>query len=493
MSWGSRDQIHRTAKILIDADIAADPAAAAAYLERLVLQVAVGAELEHDHAAQAALATAVNVGRRAFHGGIHVQLHADPVLTTGWTAGKTASQVVTRYGGTLVSQLDPAVPTLTIGRPLLAVGAPLLHLTWRGWSGGVVRHEEDIPAGRGEIPAGVLAAALGVSETFQRQLGSVVAGRRDIGISLWDPSADWLSADPGPHLEYLPAELWLLGLGHLGQAYGWTIGLLPYATPAEVALGLVDFDVVVEGNAATQLLVTAEDASKRKTRIVAAALETLGFNTRMVERAFDEHFHPIPHAKPERNEPTWALAGFDDVAPRRILGPERFEHVVDAGLGSGPVDYLDMLVHAFPDAGNPAEAFPEPPRPPKPLRAAYERALGGLARDGGSDPATRCGLLDIAGVAVGAAFVGTTTATLVLADVLRRLHDGKSYAVIALDLRNPNRIKAVPSPSTPEVVLPKHTRARRSDEVTIVDARASKGSPVRSTRVGDLAQAARRE
>ena len=32
----------------------------------------------------------------------------------------------------------------------------------------------------------------------------------------------------------LPAALWLLGLRHLGQAYAWTIRMLPYANPEHV-------------------------------------------------------------------------------------------------------------------------------------------------------------------------------------------------------------------------------------------------------------------
>ncbi len=47
------------------------------------------------------------------------------------------------------------------------------------------------------------------------------------------------------------------------------------------------------------------------------------------------------------NEPVLALAGFDKIKPRRALGG-KFGRVVDAGLGAGPTDYLDILIHAFP-------------------------------------------------------------------------------------------------------------------------------------------------
>ena len=52
-----------------------------------MLQVAVGPEIAHDPAAQAALATVVNAGHRAFLGGVHVHLADRPRPHTGWTAG----------------------------------------------------------------------------------------------------------------------------------------------------------------------------------------------------------------------------------------------------------------------------------------------------------------------------------------------------------------------------------------------------------------------
>ena len=51
---------------------------------------------------------------------------------------------------------------------------------------------------------------------------SAVAGRRTVGLSLWNPAptCDWLAAAGAePALSLLPSRLWLIGLGHLGQAY----------------------------------------------------------------------------------------------------------------------------------------------------------------------------------------------------------------------------------------------------------------------------------
>lgn len=440
MSWASADEIDRTAKILIDAGLATDPHDARRYLNGLILQVAVGPGIAGDPAAQSALATVVNVGRRAYKGGVHVLLETDPLLGTGWTAGMTASSTITRYGGTVVRQLSVDRPTLAIGSPAGVVGRPVLHLTWNGWTGGVVQRAGDHLTAQGHSVAGVLAAGLGIAETFQQALGGVLPGRRDVGVSLWRPDLDWRSSEAvGPPLEYLPAAMWLLGLGHLGQAHAWTVGTLPYATPRDCEIGLMDFDTVVAGNTATQLLTAEVDVRMRKTRIVSAALERLGLRTRIVEKAFDEHFRVRAHADSNRDEPLVAMAGFDAPEPRRQLGEAGFSHVVDAGLGAGPVEYLDMVLHTFPAAAGPADAFPDAPPRSRELAAAYQAEIRRQVADGADESASRCGMLDVAGVTVGAAFVGAVASALGVADVLRVLHDGRNYSVIALDLREPDR------------------------------------------------------
>jgi hypothetical protein len=459
VNW-TADRIHRTAKMLIDAGIVRTPAEATHYLERLVLQVAVGPELEFDEAAQAALATIVNTAHRAFLGGVHVMLEHDPILRTGWTDASSASQVVERFGGRVVDQLLPNRPTLTIGRPATMCGSRVLHLVARGWCCAVVQSDADATNAHGNAIAGVASAALGVSEMFQNALGAVMSGRRDVGISVWRPDIDWRTAEAeGPPLQYLPASMWLLGLGHLGQAYGWTTGMLPYEAPGDVELGLVDFDTIVQGNVATQPFAADADAGRRKTRGVGAALETRGFRMRHVERAFDEHFHPVPHAKASRNEPAVALGGFDVVEPRRLLGNAGFSRVVDGGLGAGPVEYLDMVIHTFPAREDASTAFNDTPHAPRALPDAYEAEIESRVRAGEDETAARCGMLDIAGVTVGAAFVGAFASTVVVADILRLLHGGRDYAIVAVDLRNPSDIRCVAN-ANPGKAAPRFTGAR---------------------------------
>jgi hypothetical protein len=116
---------------------------------------------------------------------------------------------------------------------------------------------------------------------------------------------------------------------------------------------------------------------------------------------------------------------------------------IDAGLGRGPTEYLDIVIQSFPDAGDSADAFPEDGRAQTSrLADAYEQEIARQIEAGALEADARCGMLDIAGVTVGAAFVGAITSTLVIADTLRVLHDGQRYAVIGLDLRTPSAIEA---------------------------------------------------
>jgi hypothetical protein len=68
-------------------------------------------------------------------------------------------------------------------------------------------------------------------------------------------------------------------------------------------------------------------------------------------------------------------------------------------------------------------------------------------------------MLEIAGITVGAAFFGAVSSALVVADILRALHEGENYSVIALDLRAPRGIEAVPNSSPGDFIAPAYMPA----------------------------------
>jgi hypothetical protein len=139
-----------------------------------------------------------------------------------------------------------------------SVGPCAVRATFADWCGGLV------PAASGlrlaEIGtftlAGVLAGAVGVAEIFQSVRGGTpMACRRSIGLDLWDLHRDWLRGGSALSPERLPSEIWILGMGNLGQAYLWTLGLLPYGrNPARLVLQ--DTDIVALSNLSTSMLTT---------------------------------------------------------------------------------------------------------------------------------------------------------------------------------------------------------------------------------------------
>ena len=459
MSLIDRDRLHRTAKILLDGDRVDDLDSARSYLDNLVMQVHVGPRVGEELAAQAALLTAVNAGRRAMLGGVRaiIDNDDDPTLSLPWARGHNLTDAIRLFGGEVTDQLDPSYPVLTIGNPLPRQRLRrqvCIHTCWHGWCGGVTESIKSHFSGDAMPLAGVVAGALGVSEVFQHLLGSDTAGRRDVGVSLWRPDLHWRSPEAvGPALRYLPTGLWLLGLGHLGQANAWSLGCLPYRHPADLNVCLVDFDKIVEANQATGLLTAQADIGLRKTRVVASRLEELGHLTRLVERRFDQNLIP------GQDEPSLALAGFDCHEPRRHLG-DKFRRVVDAGLGAGPTDYLDILIHTFPSQLTPKEAFPSGIRVDRPLGAVYEAEISRREGAGIEPGAARCGVVELAGAAAAAAFVGATAAALAVADLLRLLHDGQQYAVLGVDLRSPGETSAALAEPPEQEFNPGYTSVR---------------------------------
>ena len=436
----SRDELHRTTKLELDDGRARTLDEAHEIVAGYVLQIDVGIGVSESETRQAMLVTAVNVASRAFLGGVRVRLHENGPMGVGWVEGMDMATAVETYGGEIVESLDSEHPTLVIGNvEEKSVGSLVLHATWEGWSGGVVEETKDRLAESVEFPlAGMLAAAIGASEAFQNLRGHAVAGRRSTGLSLWALKYDWRdSAAYGEPCRYLPKRLWLIGLGHLGQAYAWALGLLPYGDRSAVDVVLQDCDSIVKANRSTGMLSDAFSIGHRKTRVVAARLEELGFSTAITERRFDSS------TRRSVDEPGVALVGVDDPAPRRLLEGAGFDLIVDAGLGGGTQNYLDILMHSFPSGVKAVSAWVARFGSPATLlvsQPAYLDLHQQLSQTTElTDGDIRCGIIEVAGASVGAAFVGCVAATLVLSEVLRALAGGPRFEVLGVSLRSPHK------------------------------------------------------
>lgn len=450
MTSDLRDTLSRTTKLEIDEGRAHSIAEAERMVQAFVLQIACSGVAGHP-AREAAFLTVVNTGARAFPGGVRVvTTDGDSILRHAWGAGRALHKVVEEFGGTIAEALDARFPTIVIGPCEPALGSIRLRPTWDGWSGGVIEgRTEPMAEGTRSTLAAMIAGAFAVSEAFQHIRGEVTAGRRSAGLSLWKPDLDWRTVEArGPsEPQYLPESLWLLGLGHLGQAVAWAIGLLPYPSDAPRMLFLQDYDSVVKANRSTGLLCDEDAVGHKKTRVVARRLEGLGFSTSIIERPFDETM------RRRLDEPAIAIAGFDAVEPRRALEAPKFKFVVDLGLGGGAQSYLDIVMHAFPSALVAEECWPE--RANRTLgdvgQPGWQNLRSVMEGDGMSSGDAECGMVEVAGRSVGASFVGCIAAAIGLSEVLRLLAGGPQFEIISVSLKSPEFVEILanrsPAPS----------------------------------------------
>ena len=420
--------LHRLVKHAIDSGAAQSVAEAEAMFRGYRLAVEISATAAADPISQAALLTVVALGRRVFLGGVSVAGDLGADLATPLPLGRTLADAVTALGA-LPDGIAETTPTIVIG------GGPAdrregfcIRTAAAGWRGGILPiHSELAPSPGPAMPlAGMLSAALAINEAYLFVNGGMpVAGRRVLGLSLWQPDADldWLAGDSGePDLAYLPSKLWLIGLGHLGQAYLWGLGILPYRCPGDVSLVLQDIDVITQSTESTSVLTDVELVGQKKTRVVAAWAERRGFTTSIHERLFDANFSR------QGAEPGVALCGLDNPDGRRALDQVGFDLVVEAGLGRGHRDFRTMRLHTLPGSRPAAEIWNAAPTGETVEdRPAYAR----LMAEGTLD---RCGMTLLAGKAVGAPFVGAAAATLALSEILRLLHGGGVHQMIDLDL-----------------------------------------------------------
>jgi hypothetical protein len=419
------ERLNRTVKIALDTGEADSLEEAERIFAGYRLQIAVGPDVAGSPVLQAALLTAVNCATRTLLGGVTVVGVAGP-LALALPPFADLEDPVLGLGGKLAGALDPEMPTLAIGNADSTEMEPLaIRATFAEWCGGIVPVASRVRlAENGSFtPAGVLAGALAVSEIFQRLRGGMpMACRRAAGIDLWQPGRDWLRGETAAALDRLPSAAWLVGIGNLGQAYLWTLGLLPYGADAP-QLVLQDTDVLAPSNLSTSLLTTTERLGLRKTRAMAQWAETRGFKTAIVERSFNADFRVSPR------EPVVALIGVDNALARQSIEQVGFDRVIEAGLGRGPQDFLGIDMHTFPAPKTARDLWSETAAPAVDIALPAYAAVLQRSKD-------RCGTIRLAGRSIGAPFVGAAAAALVIAELLRLTLGAARYEVISCHLRD---------------------------------------------------------
>ena len=407
--------------------------------QQFAVTLVCGADVAASYMSQLSVLTAAEIASRCFPGAVYVALPAQvddaaimlwPHLTGPPSFGALLRQIVGTHS-VVPDQGDlPHSNVLLFGDAPDIAGA--LRITFDGWVAktGPVPLVARLPERPYCTLAAILSAALAVSELFLSFAEiSLEATRRTAALSLWRPDLDPAhSAAIGRPVQWLPADSWVLGLGHLGNAYLWALGTLPYENASSARVFLNDFDSVQIENIETGLLFTHADLNRTKARTCAAWLERRGFRTRLLERRFDKNFRCQP------GEPRLALCGFDSNPPRRDLPSAEFVQVIESGLGGTPNNFDTLSLHALPNPRGIHELWPDLSDEEGKKREAHQNRVAqeneAYIRSGLND----CGRFEFAGKSVAVPFVGAVAGCFVIAEALRLFHDGPAYTDIKLRL-----------------------------------------------------------
>ncbi|MCW3122607.1 MAG: hypothetical protein JWQ38_2099 [Flavipsychrobacter sp.] len=408
-------------------------------LNQLTLLLECGSKISTCLSLQAALLTSVNAGKRAFLGGVYVSLPKDTPCLLPWPNIKNLNEIIEELGGIIIEDKE-LVPSFTLKFDALGnVDKKSLQVVCNNWQGGVISGTlTTLPEETEVIPIGGIAGgAIGVGIAFLIVTGiDISAGDKPTGISIWRPDIDWLDPEAkGDKVNYLPKKYWLLGLGHLGQAFVWAIGLLPYPKPSQVSIMLQDYDQIVSANWSAGLLSEKSCINQYKTRVCQDWLEKRGFETKITERKFDEF------TKRTGEEPHIAFCGFDNAKSRTLIENAGFDLIIEAALGANLSMFDEITIHTFPSEIQTANK----------LWAKNEHTTGvtnpsvlkyflSLENDG-------CGIIanNIANKAISSSFVGALATAMAIGALIRALHCGYRYDKIDVQIRNLKNRKAISS------------------------------------------------
>lgn len=366
-------------------------------------------------AGQSALLTAVALCARCF-GSVSVNtLPGTPYIAKLPIPVETLDDAARALGA--ISPQNDVTHSIVIGSGTAqASGSMSVRASWQGWTATAAPAEDEPKACEGNLPlTGIAAAALAVGELFQQRLGNPLAGRREQRISLWSPG----TAEAGPAPETvvaLPRDIWLIGLGNLGQAYLWALSALDYADPGEVSLVLQDFDRVDVENFGTSILTQPDDCEELKTLISEGWCLRRGFTVTRVDRRLDLN------TRREDSEPFLALSGLDKVEPRKLLGNCGFQYVIDAGLGANADDFDRIRINTFDASLSPSEHFKGQHDEDEHVRAESAISTVKAYQDAATTVISekeRCGFLGVAGKSVAVPYVSALAACLVVAQTIR--------------------------------------------------------------------------
>lgn len=328
------ETLNRTMKLALDDGSAGSVEEAERMFGSFHVQVIVGSEVAANRALQAALLTLLNAAPRTFLGEVTVTGHVDFEFGIGWHTGLSLRDVATHYR-TRCTSAASTKPSIFVGQLSgIKTGYPFaLHLSCTDTGFLLSPDAAQATPPSASVGAGVAAAGAALNECFQHlYFRRPWAGLREVDFSL-----------PGTTngLAVRPRSIWVIGLGHLGQALLWTYGLDADGKTALPLLRLQDYDRVTRSSLSTGLLTQPDDVGRLKVDVAAEAMEVLGF-------ACD----PIPNSvdleRQQHSDAEICIVAVDSIGFRRKLDRMNGPRIVEAGIGDGIEGFTKAQLHVLP-------------------------------------------------------------------------------------------------------------------------------------------------
>lgn len=326
------ETLNRTIKLAMDDGRVASYEEAQALFRSFRLRISVQPGFAVVPAAQAVVLTLLNAAPKTFLGGVELTGPLEERCTMAWFTGRTLGEIAQNFGVVAAKEAqDDEIPTIYIGEKKPPAGEFCLGVVLE--ADGFMLSPDRAALGSAEatVKVGVAAAGAALNEAFQHAYRRApLAGQRDVR---WHFPA-------GARPQALPC-CWLVGLGHLGQAFLWTAALAGGKHLPRV-MRLSDYDTLSRSSLSTCLLVNAQDVGRKKVDVIAERLEALGVE---VQRDFERldlgaGLIRVVHEL--------AVVAVDNVALRRSLDRLRGDRVLEAGIGDGVDGFTRVQLHAFP-------------------------------------------------------------------------------------------------------------------------------------------------
>lgn len=411
-------------------------------LKSLTIKIECREAIRYSLPLQAALLTAVNTAKRAFAGGLILDVPEEIDLKLPLKQFSTLNEAINTIAGPcIVPESKDTTESFKLLFGKSAHSYNELEVICNGWQGGVVTKTDDITLeGKNtSLPiGGIYAGALGVACAFYVTLQlNIKAADKSRGLSLWnyDKSQQWHSnSNSGPEIKVLPSALWLMGLGHIGQAHAWTLSLLPYSK-CKPTIYLLDYDILEDVNLGSGLVSFQEQIGSTKTSVTADWLTVNKFNCRIVDRPFTKDMQI--NAEEPYNEPKIALTGFDDIIPRRALGNAGFDGIIDCGIGGELHSFDSIAIRIFPNqTATPEESWSKNEN----SDSKKEYDCGNFAE---------LAEFEMEDQAISTSFVGVITSSIAFSELIKAIHNVGSKYSITYKIRS-NRIKLLTDNSISE-------------------------------------------